>query len=74
MTLQLSPEQEKQVAEANALWPFPRSGGLRGQDEWLTANRQCELERGDGVPEDELKSSGERPGAAARRTRATIWL
>lgn len=78
MTLQLSPEQERRVAEAL------RSGVYRGpdevidralevlheQDEWLTANRQsinakihrgmAELERGEGIPEDELDGYLER--------------
>jgi hypothetical protein len=53
MTIQLKPEQERGIMEV-----------LHQQDEWLMANRQAsdakiqtgiaELERDEGIPEDEL--------------------
>ncbi len=58
MTIRRNAEQEQRIEEAL------RSGAYRSRDEWLTANRRGvdakirngieELERGEGIPEEEL--------------------
>jgi Arc/MetJ-type ribon-helix-helix transcriptional regulator len=78
MALQLSPEQEKRVGDAlrSGVYRCPDEvidralEVLRGQDEWLAADRQSidakirrgieELERGEGIPEEALDAHLER--------------
>jgi Arc/MetJ-type ribon-helix-helix transcriptional regulator len=56
---------------------------LHEQDEWLTANRQAidakihtgieQLERGEGIPEDELDAYLERLKARSESSSTTFW-